>query len=60
MDKVVAFDPSIGSYRIYFPRGSVLLDAVRALPVRRFHKDWDDPHWIVGADEQTSAALAQL
>jgi hypothetical protein len=60
MEKVVAFDSSIGSYRVYFPRCSVLLDAVRALPVRRFHKDWDDPHWIAGADEATSAALAQL
>jgi len=60
MDKVVAFDPSIGSYRVYFPRSIELLDAVRALPVRRFHKDWDDPHWIAGADEETSAALAQL
>lgn len=60
MDKVVAFDSSIGSYRVYFPRCSKLLDAVRALPVRRFSKDWDDPYWIVGADEATSSALAQL
>lgn len=60
MDKVVAFDSSIGSYRVYFPRCSELLDAVRALPVRRFHKDWDNPYWIAGADEATSIALAQL
>lgn len=60
MEKVIAFDIANQHFRVYFPKCETILAGVRALPVRRFHKDWDDPHWIAGADVETATALAQL
>lgn len=60
MDKVIAYDTTSSSFRVYFPKCDSLLAAVRALPVRRFHKDWDDPYWIAGGDDATCIALARI
>lgn len=60
MEKVIAFDAVSTQFRVYFPKCEIILASVRALPVRRFHKDWDDPYWITGADVNTASALANL
>lgn len=60
MEKVIAFDTATESFRVYFPKCETILASVRALPVRRFHKDWNDPYWIAGADVATATALADL
>lgn len=60
MEKVIAFDAASTQFRVYFPKCETILASVRALPVRRFHKDWNDPYWIAGADVATASALANL
>lgn len=60
MEKVIAFDAASMQFRVYFPKCETILASVRALPVRRFHKDWNDPYWIAGADVNTASALANL
>jgi hypothetical protein len=60
MEKVIAFDTASTQFRVYFPKCETILASVRALPVRRFHKDWNDPYWIAGADVATASALANL
>jgi len=60
MEKVIAFDQTAEKFRVYFPKCETILASVRALPVRQFHKDWNDPYWIAGADVATATALAKL
>jgi hypothetical protein len=60
MEKVIALDSATSSYRVYFPKDEALLAQVRELNVRCFHKDWNDPHWIVGADQQSAQGLARI
>lgn len=60
MEKVIALDLASDSFRVYFPKDEALLAQVRALNVRRFHKDWNDPHWIVGSDKHSAQALARI
>lgn len=60
MEKVIAFDCTAGKFRVYFEKCDSILASVRALPVRQFHKDWNDPYWFAGADVATATALANL